>query len=123
MRDDKTFSFSFIPYQADLQKFVTAGLQEIKRVKETVGLGMAKNNRRTDIIHYSTIPWIPFTGLTHARSFRVEESSQKISFGKLTHHNQQWTIPVSVFAHHALADGYHMGLYYEALQSYLQNPE
>jgi chloramphenicol O-acetyltransferase type A len=35
-------------------------------------------------IHFSAIPWLNFTSLSHARSYTFPDSSPKISFGKMT---------------------------------------
>lgn len=119
MREDKTFSFSFIPFAGKLEEFIRDGLAEIERVTATSGIGMEGDSARLDIIHFSTIPWIPFKGLTHARSFSFRDSAPKISFGKITRQGQQEMMPVSVFANHALVDGYHIGQFYEQFQEVL----
>lgn len=119
MREDKTFSFSFIPFKGDLDVFVKDGLAEIERVNSTSGIGMKGDSARLDIIHFSTIPWIPFKGLTHARPFALKDSAPKISFGKITRSGEQELMPVSIFSNHALVDGYHVGQFYEQFQELL----
>lgn len=119
MREDKTFSFSYIPFQDDLEQFIRDGLAEIERIQATTGIGMEGDPARLDVIHYSTIPWVPFKGLTHARAFSYRDSAPKISFGKLIQQEDQWNMPVSIFSHHALVDGYDIGLYYESFQQLL----
>lgn len=119
MREDKTFSFSFIPFKEKLSEFIKDGLTEIERVKSTSGIGMGGDSARMDIIHFSTIPWIPFKGLTHARPFAFKDSAPKISFGKIVQNGEQELMPVSIFSNHALVDGYHVGQFYEQLQELL----
>lgn len=121
MREDKTFSFSFIPFNGELDEFVKDGLAEIERVTSTSGIGMEGDSVRLDIIHFSTIPWIPFKGLTHARAFAITDSAPKISFGKITRDGEQELMPVSIFSNHALVDGYHVGEFYEQFQELLAN--
>lgn len=123
MREDKTFSFSFIPFHDDLGRFIEDGLAEIERIQSTSGIGMSGHAARLDIIHYSTLPWVPFKGLTHARSFSFKDSAPKISFGKLIQEGDTWKMPVSIFSHHALVDGYDIGLYYDSFQEILTNLE
>lgn len=119
MREDKTFSFSFIPFKGNLDEFIKDGLAEIERVTSTSGIGIEGDSARLDIIHFSTIPWIPFKGLTHARAFAITDSAPKISFGKITRNGEQELMPVSIFANHALVDGYHIGQFYEQFQELL----
>lgn len=122
MREDKTFSFSYISFKEDLNKFIQEGLAEIKRIQTTTGIGLEGNPERRDIIHFSTIPWIPFKGLTHARSFSFKDSAPKISFGKIIRNGEKELMPVSIFSNHALVDGYHVGDFYEQFQELLLNP-
>ncbi|HNZ72690.1 MAG TPA: CatA-like O-acetyltransferase, partial [Prolixibacteraceae bacterium] len=67
------------------------------------------------------IPWLDFTGISHARSFSHPDSCPKISFGKVTEKEGIKTMPVSVHVHHALVDGYHVGLFIDKFQDLLND--
>ena len=84
--------------------------------------GFDAQDDRTDLIHYSTLPWISFTSFSHARNWGKEDSVPKIVFGKATERNGQWLLPVSVEVHHALMDGLHVGRYLEKLQHSFAEP-
>ncbi|KOS07176.1 chloramphenicol acetyltransferase [Flavobacterium akiainvivens] len=116
MRDDTTFGFSFMEYYPDLHTFVAGAQAEIARVQNTPGL-ITRTFDMDNIIHFSAIPWIDFTSLSHARSFTFPDSCPKVSIGKMTVNEAgKRTMPVSLHVHHGLMDGYHTGLFYEALQ-------
>ncbi len=117
MRDDKTFGFSFMKFHRDLHEFAKIVAAEIERIQVTPGL--FTTNFPENIIHFSAIPWINFTGLTHSRSYILPDSCPKISWGKLVTENGKKTMALSVMAHHGLVDGYHMGLFIDLLQSKL----
>ncbi|WP_299453608.1 chloramphenicol acetyltransferase [uncultured Microscilla sp.] len=122
LRDDKTFMFSFMPFTPSFDQFVANAQEELAKAKNTTGIGFNENTARLDTIHYSAIPWINFTGLTHARSFGVADSSPKISFGKVTQEtNDEMTMPLSVFVHHGLMDAYHVSLYIDRFQELLNS--
>jgi chloramphenicol O-acetyltransferase type A len=72
-----------------------------------------------NFIHYSSIPWLRFTSLSHARSFRHRDSIPKISFGKMVEHDGRRLFPMSVHAHHGLMDGYQVGQYVDLFQALL----
>ena len=110
-RDDNTFAFSFIPFSQSFNEFTTSAQLETNRIKNSIGLGMNDNTSRLDVIHYSTIPWISFTGLTHARNFIYKDSVPKITFGKYFNKNGRMILPVSINVHHGLMDGFHVGQY------------
>jgi chloramphenicol O-acetyltransferase type A len=117
MREDKTFGFSFMKFHSNIDEFTKIAVTEIERIQVTPGL--FTREFPTNIIHFSAIPWINFTSLTHSRSYTLPDSCPKVSWGKLIDENGKKTMSVAVMAHHGLVDGYHMGLFVEALQTEL----
>jgi len=116
MRNDTTFGFSFMPYHLDILEFVANAQKEIERVRSTPGL-FTRTFDEDNLIHFSALPWVNFTSLSHARSFTFPDSCPKISVGKMMiSKDGVKTMPVSVHVHHGLMDGYHVGLFFEALQ-------
>ena len=120
-RPDGTFGFSYMEYFPDFQEFAGKAQAEITRVQQTTGLELASAS--ANIIHFSSIPWIRFTGLSHPRSFSFNDSIPKISFGKMTEENGRRNMPVSIHLHHALADGYDAGRFLELFQQLLDGGE
>jgi chloramphenicol O-acetyltransferase type A len=118
-RPDHTFSFSFIEQQASLADFVAGAQAEIATIQATTGLGLGERTARPDVLHCSAIPWVRFTGLTHARSFRHPDSCPKISFGQVFTAGAAQRMAVAVNVHHALADGYHVGQFLDGFQQRL----
>jgi chloramphenicol O-acetyltransferase type A len=118
-RPNGTFGFSYIDYYADFADFVASAQVEIERVQNTTGL--IPSGAGENVIHYSAIPWLNFTGLSHARRFLFPDSCPKISFGKVTGTAGRLQMPVSVHAHHALMDGYHVGQYVDRFQGLLES--
>ena len=108
-RDDGTFGFSYIQYCEDFNDFVVGAQLEIDRVRNGSGLIPAVSGE--NVIHYSSLPWLKFTSLSHARSFTFHDSCPKVSFGKMTESNNSLSMPVSVHVHHALLDGLHVGIF------------
>lgn len=115
-RADATFGFSFIPFLADFALFSQALRDETEAVNAGSGLRFTSEMARPDVIHYSSIPWIHFTSLSHPRNWDGRDSVPKITFGKLRQHEAQLLMPVGVHAHHGLMDGYHVGLFFDMFQ-------
>lgn len=117
MRDNGTFGFSYIGFHESFSDFVIAANKEIERVKSNDDLipGSASEN----VVHYSSLPWLNFTSLSHARDFKRQDTAPKISFGKMTAINDRKKMPVSIHVHHALVDGLHLGQYVEIFQKLL----
>lgn len=117
MREDKTFGFSFMKFHDDIHEFNTIVQKEIERIQTTSGI--LTTEYPENIIHFSAVPWINFTGLTHSRKYTLKDSCPKVSYGKLVEENGKKSMALSVTVHHGLVDGYHIGLFIEALQTEL----
>jgi chloramphenicol O-acetyltransferase type A len=115
-RTDNTFSFAFIPFTGSFREFTESAKAEIERTRNSTGLGITENTGRPDVIHFSTVPWISFTGVTHARNFKHQDSVPKITFGKYFNKNDRLVMPVSINVHHGLMDGYHVGKFLELFE-------
>jgi chloramphenicol O-acetyltransferase type A len=113
-RPDGTFGFSYIDYKEDEEEFYANAKQVIEEVKHSTGLIPAVSGE--NVIHFSAVPWVNFTAVSHARSFTFPDSCPKISFGKITEENGKRSMPVSVHVHHGLTDGYHVGLFVNKFQ-------
>jgi len=113
-RPDGTFGFSFIPYTEELETFLERAAREVERVRGESRL--ISNEFDPNIIHFSALPWIRFTSVSHPRHFGVRDSIPKITMGKYFMEGKGMMIPVSTHVHHALADGLHVGQFCEILQ-------
>jgi chloramphenicol O-acetyltransferase type A len=113
-RPDGTFGFSYMDYNDDEELFYANAKQVIEKVKREKGLIPAVSGE--NVIHFSAIPWINFTAISHARCFSFADSCPKITFGKITEQDDKKIMPVAVHVHHALVDGYHVGLFIEKFQ-------
>ncbi|WP_103068104.1 chloramphenicol acetyltransferase [Aquimarina sediminis] len=118
-REDHTFGFSFMEFDEDFEVFSSKAQKEIEEVKNSTGLRHNDNAKRIDTIHYSSIPWYNFTGLTHARHFQFKDSVPKISFGRYTKEKKKLNLPIAINVHHGIMDGYHIGQYLEEFQRLL----
>jgi chloramphenicol O-acetyltransferase type A len=115
-REDGTFGFSLIQYDPDFDHFKEIALKEIERIQSTTGL-FTRTFENDNVIHFSAIPWLDFTSLSHARSYTFPDSSPKISFGKMkVSENGKRTMPMSIHVHHGLMDGLHLGQFVDSFQ-------
>ena len=116
MREDNTFGFSLIEYSPDYEVFAKNTSEEIQRIQNTSGL-FTREFPNNNLIHFSAVPWINFSSLSHARSFTFPDSCPKISFGKMMIGNDdKRTMSMSIHVHHGLMDGYHLGQFVDCFQ-------
>jgi chloramphenicol O-acetyltransferase type A len=120
-RENGTFGFSYIAYHQAITKFIAAADIEILRVRNTDQLLPLISG--DDVIHFSSLPWIKFTALSHARNLDIQDSCPKISFGKMTDNKGKKSMPVSIHVHHALMDGSDVGKFIECFQNLLDEKE
>ena len=116
-RPDGSFGFSLMVFKEDFIEFQQLARAEIARVRAGKGLEIGVAGQ--DVIHYSAVPWISFTSLSHASHSAFKDSIPKISFGKMFRQGDQLLMPVAIHAHHALADGFQAGQFTELFQKYL----
>jgi chloramphenicol O-acetyltransferase type A len=113
-RPNGTFGFAYMDYVKEENSFYEKALEEIEKVQSSNSLLPAISGE--NVIHFSAIPWIDFTSISHARSFSHPDSCPKISFGKMTQTQGIKSMPISIHVHHALMDGYHVGQFVEKFQ-------
>ena len=118
-RPDGTFGFAYMDFKETFEEFARVAQSEMENVRNTAGLIPAITGE--NVIHYSSLPWINFTSLSHARSFSFKDSIPKISFGKMTERDGIKSMPVSIHVHHGLIDGYHVGQFIDHFQVLLNS--
>lgn len=119
LREDKTFGFSYMRFNENLDTFKNIVQEEIARIHTTTGL--LTTEYPENLIHFSAMPWINFSSFSHARSFTWPDSCPKISFGKMVEENGKKTMSLSVHVHHGLMDGYHLGQFLDKFQELMNS--
>ena len=115
---DNTFLFCYFEWEADAAAFVAKGKANIER--QLASRELDPNTSQQDLIYFSVIPWISFTGLKHARRGPAGmDGIPRIVFGKMFEEGNRRFMPLSVEANHALMDGYHVGRFFSDFQELL----
>ena len=116
LKEDRTFAYSYTEFNQEYAVFE----QSMKKAFEFTKNGNFLRQKSTNhVIHGSILPWIDFTGLTHARNFKRHDSAPKITFGKITRVHDKYFMPLSVHVNHALVDGIDLGDFINLYQNYL----
>lgn len=120
-RKDGTFGFSLMEYNTDFKIFEKNAHAEIDRIQNTTGL-FTRSFDDDNLIHFSAIPWLNFTSISHARSYSYPDSCPKISFGKMMiSETGKKTMAMSVHVHHGLMDGLHVGQFVDLFQELMNH--
>jgi chloramphenicol O-acetyltransferase type A len=115
LTDSKTVSFVHLPHHPDLHTFCLTAAEIITEVQQKNNLFNGYNG--PDLFHATTLPWFKFNGMEHAHENNAKDAIPKLAFGRLEWQGNQVILPVSVRAHHALIDGYHIHLFLENMQA------
>lgn len=121
LNDQEVFAYCTLDYQADVIAFDAHADREITAAKQMGELDTAA--QRDDLIYLSCIPWVQFTGVSHAMHLSPPDSIPRYYWGKYFKDGEKTMMPFSVQVNHALVDGLHVGRYYERFQEYLNHPE
>lgn len=125
-REDGSFGFSYLPFHPDFEQFCRDAEREFARVRSRSDL--EPSNGSDNVIHFSAVPWVKFSALSHARHFSHTDSCPKISVGKLSSVPAfaddgsvvaKQVMPVSVHGHHALMDGADIAHFMQRLEQLL----
>jgi|SRR5690606_30399861 len=120
-REDHTFGFGYLHYNPDLMAFYEAWKQEVLRIKNTPGLCLNGEDKMLDLIRHTTLPWLSFSEVLHPSNLNRQDSVPRITFGKFNVKDGRKMMPLSVEAHHGLADGYHLAKYVWEFQNFLND--
>ena len=118
--DDGTFRFCYFPDADNFEQFCETALPLISG-PEPEGIGHEDDN--DGVVYGSVLPWVHFTGLSHARRRRQGESVPRIAIGKFEVRDSEAMMPVNVEVHHALMDGAHVAEFFAALARDFADPE
>ena len=69
------------------------------------------------LIYLSCTPWFDLTSCTNERDFDRDDNIPRICWGKYVAHNGRETLGMSLEVNHRFLDGYHLGQFYQKLQS------
>ena len=110
-----------IPFDGDIiefSRFAKERAEEKGKCDEHEVMHSAGNPA---IIYMSVMPWIRYTQFVRTIHHAGKDCVPRISWGKFNKTEDGMMMPVSVQVHHALMDGYHVGMFYEKLQELIDN--
>ena len=120
-QDDETFSFCYFEMKPNVFEFNATGKKSVGKYKNLRTYDVKTD--RIDLVYYSVIPWISFTSFKHASRFDNKQTVPRIVFGKMFEDGARKKMPVSVEINHMIADGFHVGKYFNGLQENFDNPQ
>lgn len=116
--DDHTFSDVWSEYDTDFDRFYHNLLTDAKACKNKKGI-KAKEGQPQNFFCISCVPWLDYTGYCSVNYGGSPNLFPLITFGKYTEENGKYTLPFTLTISHACMDGYHLSVFFDALQAKL----
>ena len=120
LRDDGSFAFAYLPFDPCFADFAARGVPVLAAARQG---SCEPHDDSTAVLHFTTLPWVHFTSVSHARNWGREDSVPKFAFGRIEPDGARLWMPMSVEVHHALMDGLHVGRFVQAFEAALREPQ
>jgi len=111
------FAFCYFDYAEDWDEFNELCSKAVEEGKKQTELSNGSDTRE-DLIFTTCLPWVQFTSMHHPVQ-GPDDSFPRVAWGKFYERDGRWFMPVNAQVHHALADGIHMGKFYQFVQETL----
>lgn len=115
------FSFCYVEYQPDFYAFSLEAKRAIQLMQTAPSL--EDHPDRDDYLFLSPVPWVHFTGMSHAMRISQVDSVPRITWGKFGPGKDGRNLPLSIQAHHAVVDGKHAGQFLQLFEELCADPE
>lgn len=118
-KDDKTFSDCWTEYSKGYGSFYRMITEDMDYYKDKKGIKV-KPEQPANFYCISCVPWFSFTGYNSYVAEGEPQFFPIITIGKYEKSGNTVTMPLNLSIAHAVADGYHTGLFFEKLQKELK---
>lgn len=93
----------------------------IKLKQEAENDQIQKYEKDYNKCYISCTPWMRVTSVSNAMNYDIKDSIPRIFWGKYFIENNKYMIDLSIQFNHAFQDGYHIGLFQNNIQKYINS--
>jgi chloramphenicol O-acetyltransferase len=122
-QDDKTMSCMWTEYTADFEDFYNNYVNDQKQYANNHGILAKPDMPPENTYMIGMLPWTQFTSYSPIPFGNPSNYFPVLQAGKFFDRDGKKMMPFSITVHHAVADGYHVGLFLEKFQSAMCHPE
>ena len=121
--ENKTVTSIWLKYSDNFEKFYNNAIEDIEQYSGIKSM-YAKENFPPNFFDITSIPWVSFTDF-QIDMYGIDGSwlGPFVAIGKFFEQGEKVLLPVHIKVHHAMCDGYHIGLFFNELQSLCENIE
>ena len=118
LKPDGTYAYCTLHHHMPLAEYI-ATAEAARQAARTSGT-IEEEDEVKSMYFISTLPWLHYTALIQPVACG-EESNPRFTWGKYQPNDKgRVMMPLSVLAHHALADGLHIARFYEAFDQQMK---
>jgi chloramphenicol O-acetyltransferase type A len=114
LSNDGVFTFCIVDFNEDFQKFYVDTEKEMK--KREIEPLRTFNHNRDDLINITCVPWVSFSHINFSY-YNSPIGTPHITIGKFYSEFDKTKLPLTLHVNHALVDGYHVGLFFNGIES------
>ncbi len=114
-KDNQTFSGIWTEYHSDFNQFMKNYVTDQLEYKDNLSF-LSKPDKPENTFDISCLPWVSFTGFTLSFPEIKDYFKPIITIGKYRHEHDQILLPLAIQIHHAVCDGFHIGVFLNQLQ-------
>ena len=109
--DDETYCYCNLMHDMDWEEYFPYAEKQRRLSREANSI---VDEDVEGLYFISALPWVHYSELL--QPYDGKESNPRISWGKYEKTGDKMMMPVSIMVHHSLADGLHIGRFYEYLE-------
>ena len=121
--DDKSISNMWTEYDSNFEIFYDNYIYDQNKYGDNHGVMAKPEMPPLNSFMIGMLPWIEFSSYTPIPYAPLNSFFPVIQAGKFFEKDGRKIMPVSITVHHAIADGYHVGLFLDKFQEYMNYPE
>lgn len=120
--DDKTMSSLWTEYDSDFETFYSNYMEDQRKYEGNHGI-VAKADLPDNNYMVGTLPWTQFSSYVSVPYGIGSNYFPVLQAGRFFDKGDRKMMPLSITVHHAVADGYHVGLFLQKFQEGMLYPE
>ncbi len=117
-KENKNFSAIWTAFHSDYNVFLHSYETDVAQFATSVNYN-PKPNRPANSFDISMIPWFTFTSFNINIFGDGKYLLPIFTLGKYFDENGKRLLPLSIQVHHAVCDGYHIGIFVQTLQTFI----
>jgi len=121
--DDKTMSNMWTEYSPDFETFYQNYINDQEQYSGNHGILAKPELPPPNTLMVGMLPWTQFTSYSPVPYGKADYYFPILQAGRFFEKDGRKMMPFSITVHHAVADGYHVGLFLEKFQECMNHPD